>query len=39
MKILDLNCSFKAINKRIFSEKSIPTKYKDMYPLLPYIEI
>ena len=39
MKILGLNCSFKAMNKRTSSEKSVPTKYKDMYSFLPPIEI
>ena len=39
MKILSLNCSFKVINKRISSGKSISTKYEDMYLLLSYIEI
>ena len=39
MKFLDLNCSFKAIRKRIFSGELIPTKYRDIYPLFLYIEI
>ena len=39
MKILGSNCTFKAIKKRTASEKSVPTKYKDMYSFLTPIEI
>ena len=29
----------KAINKRIAGGKTVPTKFEDMYPFLPYIEV